>query len=184
MTILCGDATELLPPDGTVFYLFNPFDESVMRRFAEAMLDRRAPGDDRLLNAKLHGPFAGDPRFTVRAPNDPARAQLPLGAGNGALSPIRRSRSRITPQASANATEESEHGHAGSGHPPLVAEDDDQRQHHRRLDAVGDEPKAGPADRDRERLRPAQHELDRRGDEDEPRRRDCRAGTRRRARAG
>ena len=27
VTIVCGDATELIPPEGTVFYLFNPFDE-------------------------------------------------------------------------------------------------------------------------------------------------------------
>ena len=35
--MLCGDATELLPAEGTVFYLFNPFDESVMRRFITAL---------------------------------------------------------------------------------------------------------------------------------------------------
>ena len=63
--ILCGDATALLPPDGTVFYLFNPFDESVTRRFAEAMLDRGAPATIVYLNAKHTVAFEGDPRFTV-----------------------------------------------------------------------------------------------------------------------
>ena len=36
--IICGDASTLLPPEATVFYLFNPFDEPVMRRFAQAVL--------------------------------------------------------------------------------------------------------------------------------------------------
>jgi SAM-dependent methyltransferase len=63
--ILCGDATALLPPDGTVFYLFNPFDESVTRRFAEAMLDRGDPATIVYLNAKHTVAFEGDPRFTV-----------------------------------------------------------------------------------------------------------------------
>src|SRR5579884_3532730 len=38
VSIVAGDATELLPSDGTVFYLFNPFDASVMRRFIDAFL--------------------------------------------------------------------------------------------------------------------------------------------------
>src|SRR5262249_9417993 len=63
--ILCGDATALLPPDGTVFYLFNPFDESVMRRFAQAMLDRNSPATIVYLNAKHAVAFEGEPRFTV-----------------------------------------------------------------------------------------------------------------------
>jgi hypothetical protein len=29
----------LLPADGTIFYLFNPFDETVMRRFIDALLE-------------------------------------------------------------------------------------------------------------------------------------------------
>jgi SAM-dependent methyltransferase len=68
--ILCGDATALLPPDGTVFYLFNPFDESVTRRFAQAMLDRGAPATIVYLNAKHTVAFEGDSRFAV-APIDP-----------------------------------------------------------------------------------------------------------------
>ena len=63
--ILCGDATTLLPADGTVFYLFNPFDESVMRRFARAMLERGSPATIVYLNAKHVVAFEDDPRFTV-----------------------------------------------------------------------------------------------------------------------
>ena len=43
--IVCGDATELLPVEATVFYLFNPFEEHVVRRFAESVLRL---GDDGL----------------------------------------------------------------------------------------------------------------------------------------
>src|SRR5262249_45115417 len=68
--IPCGEATALLPADVTVFYLFNPFDESVTRRFAQAMLDRGNPATIVYLNAKHSVAFEGDPRFTV-APIDP-----------------------------------------------------------------------------------------------------------------
>ncbi len=64
--ILCGDATELLPAAGTVFYLFNPFDESVMRRFAAAMLARPGGATIVYYNAKFLAPFREEPRFTVR----------------------------------------------------------------------------------------------------------------------
>jgi len=69
VTIVCGDATALLPADGTVFYLFNPFDETVMRRFAQAMLDRTSPATIVYLNEK-HADVFDDPRFTV-TPIDP-----------------------------------------------------------------------------------------------------------------
>jgi hypothetical protein len=35
VTFLCGDAIELLPEDGSFFFLFNPFGEQTMRRFKE-----------------------------------------------------------------------------------------------------------------------------------------------------
>jgi hypothetical protein len=68
VTILCGDATELLPADGTVFYLFNPFGEEVLRRFAEAFLAADARGRKRTIvyyNCKYLPVFADDPRFAV-----------------------------------------------------------------------------------------------------------------------
>jgi SAM-dependent methyltransferase len=68
VTILCGDATELLPADGTLFYLFNPFDESVMRRFAHAFAEG-AGGRPRTIayyNCKYLDVFGGDERFEVR----------------------------------------------------------------------------------------------------------------------
>jgi SAM-dependent methyltransferase len=64
VTILCGDATELLPEDGTLFYLFNPFDESVMARFAEALLRSSKEGRRVVYyNAKYPAPFEHEPRF-------------------------------------------------------------------------------------------------------------------------
>jgi hypothetical protein len=39
--IITGDATELLPEDGTLFFLFNPFGPDVMRRFLERLKQRR-----------------------------------------------------------------------------------------------------------------------------------------------
>ena len=36
--VLTGDALELLPSEGTLVYLANPFDEPVVRRFAERLL--------------------------------------------------------------------------------------------------------------------------------------------------
>ncbi len=66
VTVLCGDATELLPENGTLFYLFNPFEEPVLAKFAEALL--RGSGDGRRVvyyNCKFLGPFEGNPRFEV-----------------------------------------------------------------------------------------------------------------------
>ena len=74
VTVVCGDATELIPPDGTVFYLFNPFDEPVMSRFAAALLERGRPATIVYYNAKFLEPFAATPRFSVRELDDPALA--------------------------------------------------------------------------------------------------------------
>ena len=72
VTVVCGDATELIPPEGTVFYLFNPFDATVMTRFAEALL-RRPPGARKTIvyyNAKYLEPFRNDPRFSLHELED------------------------------------------------------------------------------------------------------------------
>jgi SAM-dependent methyltransferase len=73
VTIRCGDAIELLPPEGTIFYLFNPFDGSVMVRFAAALL-ARPPATVVYYNAKHLEPFRADPRFAVRELDDPKLA--------------------------------------------------------------------------------------------------------------
>ncbi|HEY4348241.1 MAG TPA: methyltransferase domain-containing protein [Gaiellaceae bacterium] len=70
VTIVCGDATTLLPPDATVFYLFNPFDATVMGRFAAALLERPA-ATVVYYNAKHLEPFRAEPRFAIRELDDP-----------------------------------------------------------------------------------------------------------------
>jgi hypothetical protein len=67
--ILCGDALTLLPPDGSLFYLFNPFDEGVMARFRDELAALRAGrGRTRIVyyNVKALHLFEDDPRFAVR----------------------------------------------------------------------------------------------------------------------
>jgi SAM-dependent methyltransferase len=69
VTILTGDATALLPPEGTLFYLFNPFDEAVMRRFVAALADLPPAGRERRViyyNYKHLELFRDDARFGVR----------------------------------------------------------------------------------------------------------------------
>ena len=77
--IVCGDAIELLPADGTLFYLFNPFEADVMARFRDALAERRAGhGRTRIVyyNVKALDLFEADPRFDVRPLDDP-RLTLP-----------------------------------------------------------------------------------------------------------
>jgi hypothetical protein len=58
----------VLPCDGTVFYLFNPFDAGVMRRFIEAFLADGMDPRRRIVyhNCKDVHLFRDDPRFEVR----------------------------------------------------------------------------------------------------------------------
>jgi hypothetical protein len=67
VTILTGDATEMLPRNGTVFFLFNPFDENVMRRFAAAFLAEGMALQRRAIyhNCKHVRVFRDDPRFAI-----------------------------------------------------------------------------------------------------------------------
>ena len=76
VTIVCGDATELLPPGGTVFFLFNPFDEDAMRRFIAALHARAdEPGRTRVVyyNCKFVRLFLDDPSFSVEEIEIPTR---------------------------------------------------------------------------------------------------------------
>lgn len=73
--IVCGDATTMLPTDGTVFYLFNPFDEHVLRRFADAFLAGRASGRRVVYyNCRYVDVFLDDPRFLVDQIELPSRS--------------------------------------------------------------------------------------------------------------
>jgi SAM-dependent methyltransferase len=74
VTVVCGDATGLIPPEGSVFYLFNPFDGNVMSRFASALLERGRPATIVYYNAKFLAPFQADKRFSVRELDDASLA--------------------------------------------------------------------------------------------------------------
>jgi len=67
VSILCGDATTLLPADGTVFYLFNPFDGSMVARFIASFLAADGGPKRRIVyyNCKFVELFRGDARFLV-----------------------------------------------------------------------------------------------------------------------
>lgn len=78
--IICGDGPSLLPRDATVFYLFNPFDEPVVRRFADAVVSNvpvRARRRIIYCRAKFVDVFHEDPRFQV--------TDIPLESGRQAV---------------------------------------------------------------------------------------------------
>ncbi|HWB23579.1 MAG TPA: class I SAM-dependent methyltransferase [Gaiellaceae bacterium] len=100
--IVCGDAIALLPAEGTVFYLFNPFDERTMQRFADALLELGDTGSTRRViyyNSKFLDPFRQDPRFGISEIELPSRShrsalitlapsgQAPAGDPSGADAP-------------------------------------------------------------------------------------------------
>lgn len=66
--VVCGDALELLPEDGTIFFLFNPFNRHLLARFAEriaARPDRREQVLVIYYYAMHADVFEEDPRFVV-----------------------------------------------------------------------------------------------------------------------
>jgi SAM-dependent methyltransferase len=76
--VLCGDATELIPPEGTLFYLFNPFAEHMVRRFADALAGQvNEPSRVRIVyyHAKYGDVFRADPRFSVEPIDLPSGSQ-------------------------------------------------------------------------------------------------------------
>jgi SAM-dependent methyltransferase len=77
--IRCGDATTTLPPDGTIFFLFNPFDEAAMARFIATLVE--AGGRKRVIyyNCKFVRSFLDNPRFEVE------EIELPSGSHRSAL---------------------------------------------------------------------------------------------------
>ena len=70
VTIVCGDATALLPPDGTIFYLYNPFDAGVRRGSRSAVLERPAATivyyNAKFLSRSARTPASRSPRSTTR----------------------------------------------------------------------------------------------------------------------
>lgn len=46
--IICGNILDNIPKDGTIFYLFNPFDENVLVQFLDAV-EKKIPGPVKVL---------------------------------------------------------------------------------------------------------------------------------------
>jgi hypothetical protein len=71
VTIVTGDGIENLPADGTLFFLFNPFQKSVVSRFKERIL--QLPRRDKIriyyYNCAHADVFENDPRFSVEYPS-------------------------------------------------------------------------------------------------------------------
>ena len=86
----------------------------------------------------------------------------------GTTSVAPRTRASNTPQVAAKASVDARIATAAPGHAVARAEHHDQREQDEGLDAVGDDPETRTPDRRRKRLGPAEHQLDRRRDEDDP----------------
>jgi hypothetical protein len=66
--VLCGDAFELLPDDGTIFYIFNPFTRETTIRFKDALIDKYGRGSNITLvyyMCNYSEDFEADPAWTV-----------------------------------------------------------------------------------------------------------------------
>jgi SAM-dependent methyltransferase len=74
VTVIHGDATEHIPPDGTIFYLFNPFGETLLGVFKQRLLETCGPEADLTLvyHFAMHKHvFENDPDWVV----EPVRAR-------------------------------------------------------------------------------------------------------------
>jgi len=69
VTVLCGDAASLIPADGTLFYLFNPFGTEAMQRFIDALKRTNTSGTERTIvyyKCKWIDCYLADPQFDVK----------------------------------------------------------------------------------------------------------------------
>lgn len=71
-TVVCGDAVDLLPEDGSLFYLYNPFGLDTLNRLRQKM--EGLPRGSRRLMLLYHNPkhvavFVGSPAWTVEHHN-------------------------------------------------------------------------------------------------------------------
>lgn len=66
VSVIVGDATVHVPPDGTLFYLYNPFNAEVMARFRDSIVARNRPATLIYYNCENLDVFTGDPRWQIR----------------------------------------------------------------------------------------------------------------------
>lgn len=90
VSIITGDACEVLPREATVIYLYNPFERDVWHRF-KATVEERCPDATLLYYYPEHiDPFRDDPRWAVSDVD--LRPLLPAGYGAYFLAVITRHR--------------------------------------------------------------------------------------------
>jgi SAM-dependent methyltransferase len=68
VTVLCGDAADLMPAEGTLFYLFNPFGADAMQRCIDALKRTNTSTTERTIvyyNCKWVDCYLPDPQFDV-----------------------------------------------------------------------------------------------------------------------
>ncbi len=71
VTILCGDVRDLIPTDGTLFYLFNPFDEIILNGFLHSLRQSIAGSTAKSISVIYYNPvhidvFLADDACEVR----------------------------------------------------------------------------------------------------------------------
>ena len=67
--IICCDALEAIPEDGTIFFLYNPFGRSAIRAFKDRLKEKVRKKDRvRIIYANCAhlAAFSGDPDWTIR----------------------------------------------------------------------------------------------------------------------
>lgn len=66
VTIVTGNAIDHLPPEGTLYFLFNPFDEDILSSFQEQLLKIATQPVRIIYYAPVHlNIFVDNPRWTV-----------------------------------------------------------------------------------------------------------------------
>lgn len=81
VTILSGDAADLLPDDGTVFYLYNPFDARGVERFKDRLSARLPASRDITIlyyNCRHVDVFRRDPDWSVEVVDGSGHLALPF----------------------------------------------------------------------------------------------------------
>ena len=80
VTVIAGDAVELLPNEATFLYMYNPFTAPVMERFAHAVSERCQAGRTRLVynNCKHVQVFDDHPAFVVTERHEASTSAVPL----------------------------------------------------------------------------------------------------------
>ncbi len=81
VTIITGDATQNIPPDGTLFFLNNPFGEPIMAAFRDRLKETAAQPERITMlyyNPKQLPVFEEDPVWNIQIEKKPGNASAPF----------------------------------------------------------------------------------------------------------